>query len=148
MAVLLENSPGNYVSRESGDTIIFTGSGNTLSLSNFGATDAFCYGTDQLVSVSIQGADNAIYDFGTGTNLLVGEPFYPLEVIAAAQLTIYDFQRDPTAKVTLLPFASATQTPDGHGGTWLSVGTAGEPASFAAIHFVYDPHVTVVSGTA
>jgi hypothetical protein len=147
MAVLFESDPnGNVVARATEDMIMFTGTGNNLSLSGCYADAVFILGANQSVGLNLCGPDMSLYAWGSGINLEVGEPFYALSVIPAAQMTVYDFQHSATNQVTLPPFDTASfQTPDGKGGTWLSVGGPGQVLStFGKIHFVYDPHVNVV----
>lgn len=146
MALLIENDPfGNVVTRSDGDMIMFSGTGNNLSLSCRSDT-VFITGSNQSLGLNLCGPDVSLFAMGSGLNLEVGSPFNALNVIQAAEMTVYDFQSSATNKVTLPPFDTASfQTPDGHGGTWLSVGSPGEvPSAFGQIHFANDPHVNVV----
>lgn len=117
-----------------GDTVWVGGYQDTIDFSRSSGNTVVSYGLDQTVSFDYSGA-NTVFDYGEGLNLR--------ESMATTQLTVYDFQFDPTGTVTLAA-ATGVITPDGHGGSFLQVhGEGTVPWNGAKIDFVGDPNLTM-----
>ena len=125
----------NYISI--GDVIIFGGVNDTIGFSRYEPfTDIVATGTNQTVTVAEIG-NAVVFDFARHLDIVFD--------IDVGLLTVYGAQHDPGVHVTLLPFQTATQKTDGHGGTFLTIAGAGSGPGGAIAHFVHDPHVTVVT---
>jgi hypothetical protein len=103
----------------------------------------FLEGQDDTVSVFGQrdfvdmlhgaGSDTTIHDHGTGTEIfMLGAP---------QDMTIFNFQTDPSGQVEVHQEYPITLTPDGHGGTVATFGPG--PGS---IDFVGDKHLVAGGG--
>ena len=91
------------------DNFSFSGSDDTLTFVRSGSDTVTTTGTDQTVNLDI-GSAFTIIDRGSGLNVEIGE--------TVNQVTIEDFQNDPTARIVLaLASQTATIAPDGYGGT-------------------------------
>ena len=93
------------------DTVLFSGSNDTLTFARGSGDTVIANGTDQTVMLAGTGPDTVV-DHGHGLNIAISQVF--------GQITVEDFQNDPTAKVTLI-YATGKLSPDGHGGTLLSI---------------------------
>ncbi len=119
---LLATSGNSDISYDNNDVILFSGVNDSLSFSRSAGTSVIAIGTNQFVGAGEGGLGDAIYDFGKGLTM----DFYMLDegtTMSAADLKVYGFQNDPTGKVYIeTQFGqTATTTPDGHGGTSLTL---------------------------
>lgn len=118
------------------DKIRFAGNGDQLILSRGSGDTITAVGTNQTIGLNQTGPDTII-DHGYGLHLVLST--------MVAEMTVKDFQRDPAAHVTIGNGQTGSLSPDGHGGTLLSI-TFGQGASalhIGSVDFVGDRHVVV-----
>src|SRR5579859_876445 len=146
MAFLTFNATtDNFLTDVSGDVVTFTGNNDTMSFSACGDTAIFSEGDNQTISLSKVGScDDNIYLWGQNTTLGFNDLFPDTEMWMADP-TVWNFHGGDV--VALTPPESATQVPDGHGGTFLTISTTGEPLSASTIHFMNAPHVAIEGGS-
>lgn len=144
MATLTFNATtDNYLSHESGDVVMFTGNDDTMSFSQCGQTSIVSTGNDQTIYVSQVGSCNDnLTTLGHNTTLVFNDLFSE-NMMASADFTVWGFHAAFGDHVTLLPPQSATQMPDGQGGTFLTIGTTGVPTSDSTIHFMNSGPLTI-----
>jgi hypothetical protein len=144
MSVLhFDATTDNYLSDTTGNFVSFTGNNDTMSFSAVGESTIMAMGNNQAIYVTKVGTcDDNLFLMGKNEQLVFAYLFADTG-ISAGDFTVWGM--NASDNVTLLPFQTATATPDHHGGTFLTIGAAGEPASASTIHFAYAPHVAVVS---
>jgi hypothetical protein len=132
------NLTGGDENRLTGDLINVIGNDHTISFSQCGQDTIVAYGNDDSISVSrIGSCDDNLYLLG-GSDTLCFAYLYPTTMLSFADFQVWGFRAGDT--VDLLPPESSAVKPDGHGGSFLTIGTTGAPATGdSTIHFMNTP---------
>lgn len=92
-----------------------TGTDTLMAFTYQNGADVTVKGTNDTVDFA-NSTGNTVIDHGTGTKF---------DMLWTVHVNIYDFQHDPTGRITLIegygPFTQPVLAPDGHGGTLLTL---------------------------
>jgi hypothetical protein len=136
---VLSTTDNADITYDSSDIIMFGGSHDSLSFSRCEGSSIIATGSDQYIGAGPV-ADSAIYDFGQGTTLFFDD--IGGTRMGLGDLQVYNFRADTTGTVELnRAFGNtptAVQTPDGRGGSYLSITDNGTTVA-SVVHFVNDP---------
>jgi hypothetical protein len=113
---------------QSEGTYVLLGTSDTFRFMQGGNNTVWAAGTNQTLVLN---ESDTVVDVGRGLNL---EPLW-----TSWSVSVYDFQFDPRAHVTLMYGDTGSLSPDGHGGTLLTITGFGPQEK---IDFVGDQHLT------
>lgn len=135
------NLTGGNETRLTGDLINVIGNDHTISFSDCGACSIVATGNNESIDVSKVGScDDNLSILGQHDTLCFAYLFQDT-ANSIADFQVWGFKAGDV--VDLLPPNSATVTPDGRGGSYLTIETTGVPTSASAIHFNYTPVATL-----